>query len=80
MAQVNMLEAKTTLSKLVEKAERGEDVVICRNGVPVAKLVPIEKKRIMRKDLRGIAKGLFTMSPDFERPMTEKELEEFLGS
>ena len=75
-----MLEAKTTLSKLVEKAERGEDVVICRNGIPVAKLVPIEKKRILRKDLRGIAKGLFTMSPDFERPMTEKELEEFLGS
>ena len=80
MARVNMLEAKTTLSKLVEKAERGEDVVICRNGIPVAKLVPIEKKRILRKDLRGIAKGLFTMSPDFERPMTEKELEEFLGS
>jgi prevent-host-death family protein len=80
MVQVNMLEAKTTLSKLVEKAERGEDVVICRNGIPVAKLVPIEKKRILRKDLRGIAKGLFTMSPDFERPMTEKELEEFLGS
>ena len=75
-----MLEAKTTLSKLVEKAERGEDVVICRNGIPVAKLVPIEKKRILRKDVRGIAKGLFTMSPDFERPMTEKELEEFLGS
>jgi prevent-host-death family protein len=80
MAHVNMLEAKTTLSKLVEKAERGEDVIICRNGTPVARLVPIEKKRILRKDLRGIAKGLFTMSPDFDRPMTEKELEEFLGS
>ena len=72
-----MLEAKTTLSKLVEKAERGEDVVICRNGIPVAKLVPVAK--LQRKDLRGIAKGLFTMSPDFDRPMTDKELEEFLG-
>jgi prevent-host-death family protein len=77
MTQVNMPAAKTTLSELVERAESGEDVVICRNGIPVAKLVPVAK--LLRKDLRGIAKGLFTMSPDFDRPMTHKELEEFLG-
>ena len=77
MTPVNMSAAETMLSELVERAERGEDVLICRNGIPVAKLVPIEK--LLRKDLRGIATGLFTMSPDFDRPMTDKELEEFLG-
>ena len=74
---VNMLKAKTTLSKLVEQAERGEDVVICRNGIPVAKLMPVAK--LQRKDLRGIAKGLITISEDFYRPMTDEEYEEFLG-
>ena len=68
MTQVNMPAAKTTLSELVERAERGETV---------AKLVPVAK--LLRKDLLGIAKGLFTMNPDFDRPMTQKELEEFLG-
>ena len=74
---VNMLKAKTTLSKLVEQAERGEDVVICRNGIPVAKLMPVAK--LQRKDLRGIAKGLITIGEDFYRPMTDEEYEEFLG-
>jgi hypothetical protein len=46
-------------------------------NIPAAKTIPVAK--LLRKDLRGIAKGLFTMSPDFDRPMTEKELEEFLG-
>lgn len=41
--QVNMLEAKNQLSKLVQAAEEGEDVVIARNGVPVARLLPFYK-------------------------------------
>ena len=41
--QVNMLEAKSQLSKLVSAAQEGEDVVIARNGVPVARLLPFGK-------------------------------------
>ena len=41
--QVNMLEAKNQLSKLVQAAEEGEEVVIARNGVPVARLLPFVK-------------------------------------
>lgn len=41
---VNVHEAKTNLSKLVERAERGEEIVIARNGRPVAKLVPIQRR------------------------------------
>jgi len=41
MTQVGMHEAKTKLSQLVERAEAGEDIVIARNGKPVARLVPV---------------------------------------
>lgn len=42
MVQVNVQEAKTRLSQLLQEAERGEEVVIARRGSPVARLVPIE--------------------------------------
>lgn len=63
MHTVNMLEAKSTLSKLVEAIQSGseEEVVIARNGRPAAKLVPMDDvvpgKRI------GVAKGRF-VSPE----------------
>lgn len=41
--QVNMLEAKNQLSRLVQAAEDGQDVVIARNGVPVARLLPFHQ-------------------------------------
>ena len=41
--QVNMLEARNQLSKLVRAAQEGEDVVIAKNGVPVARLLPFRK-------------------------------------
>ncbi len=43
MIEANMLEAKTKLSQLVEAAERGEQVFLKRNGIPVAQIVPIPK-------------------------------------
>jgi prevent-host-death family protein len=43
--QVNMLEAKNQLSKLVKAAARGEEVVIASNGKPVARLVPVDHPR-----------------------------------
>jgi prevent-host-death family protein len=43
MAQVGMHEAKTKLSQLVERAEAGEEIVIARNGKPVARLVAVPR-------------------------------------
>ncbi|MEY4591271.1 MAG: hypothetical protein RIR18_166 [Pseudomonadota bacterium] len=63
MQAVNMLQAKTSLSRLVEAIEQGQEreIVIARNGRPAAKLVPMDSapagKRI------GVAKGLFVV-PD----------------
>jgi prevent-host-death family protein len=74
--QVNMHEAKSRLSQLVESVCRGEEVYIARNGVPVAKIVPVAHRG---KRVLGAAKDLIDISEDFYRPMTDAELDEFLG-
>ena len=70
---VNMHEAKTTLSRLVERALAGEDVVIARNGRPLVRLVPVAKNREPRTP--GRSKGKIWISPDFE--LTDEEIDEF---
>ena len=65
MQTVNMLEAKTNLSRLVEAIERGEEreIVIARNNHPAAKLVPISS--VPAATRVGVAKGLFEV-PDID--------------
>ena len=69
---VNMHQAKSSLSRLVERALAGEEVVIARNGEPLVRLVPIEKKRQPRVPGRG--RGKIWISPDFE--FTDQEITE----
>lgn len=64
-------EAKTNLSRLIQKAERGEEVVIARGKTPVAKIVPIRKAK--RRNL-AIFKGKFKVGPEFFEPLPEDEL------
>ena len=73
--QVNIHQAKSQLSKLIELAEQGEEVVIARAGTPVVKLVLASPK----KRVPGAAKGKIWMADDFAEPMTESELSDFLG-
>jgi len=63
MSTVNMLQAKSSLSRLVEAIEQGQEreIVIARNGRPAAKLVPMDAAPTGRRI--GVAKGLFEM-PD----------------
>lgn len=65
--------AKTHLSRLIARAEAGEEIVIARGRKPVVKLVPIEPKP-KPKRVPGSWKGKFTISPEFYDPMTEEEL------
>jgi prevent-host-death family protein len=69
---VNMHQAKSSLSRLVERALAGEEVVIARNGEPLVKLVPVPKQRKPR--VPGRLKGKVWMAPDFE--FTDAEIEE----
>jgi prevent-host-death family protein len=66
MARVGMHEAKTHLSKLVERAEAGEDVVIQRNGKPVVRLVAIEEEPRSLASVRGVWRGRVRMADDFD--------------
>ena len=66
---VNIFQAKTQFSKLVEMAERGEDVIIARAGKPVARLTQLrpEKKPIVF----GLMKGKIWVADDFDDPLPE---------
>jgi prevent-host-death family protein len=65
MAQVGMHEAKTKLSQLVARAEAGEEIVLARNGKPVARLVPIAKTASLTS-VRGVWRGRVHIAEDFD--------------
>jgi prevent-host-death family protein len=71
--QVNVHEAKTQLSKLIEAALKGEDVVIARDGKPAVRLVAVAPKKFKI----GIPGFIGMPVPDFLEPMTEEELREW---
>jgi prevent-host-death family protein len=62
--QVNIYEAKTQLSRLVERAAAGEEIVIARGGRPMARLVPLERSRGPRQP--GAYRGEMWIAPDFD--------------
>jgi prevent-host-death family protein len=70
---VNMHQAKSSLSRLVERALAGEDVVIARNGEPLVRLVPVAKERQPR--VSGRYKGKIWIAPDCFEPMSDEELD-----
>jgi prevent-host-death family protein len=73
---VNMHEAKTTLSKLVELVESGEEVIIARAGEAVARLVPAHPQRPRKL---GAWKGRIWMADDFDAPLPEAHLRAWKG-
>jgi len=76
MHTVNIHEAKTTLSKLIDEALQGEEVIIARAGTPVIKLVPVEKKS---KPIPGLLKGEIWIADDFDAPLPDDILNAFEG-
>ena len=70
---MNIHEAKTHLSKLLERVALGEEVIIAKAGKPVARLVPIATKS--KKRFVGSAKGEFVVPDDFNDPLP-KEIED----
>jgi prevent-host-death family protein len=78
MKTVNIHQAKSTLSALLAEIERGEEVVIARNGTPIAKLVPVALPHARRP---GLLRDLpewrnFVYDPAVFAPMTDAELAE----
>jgi len=77
MRKVNIYEAKTRLSQLVEEAASGRDVVIARAGRPVARLTRLAKTDGKRR--LGVLDGRFRIPEDFNRPLPEEVRRAFEG-
>jgi len=77
MRMVNIHEAKTNLSKLLEEIGRGAEIVIAKAGKPVARLSPVGRARNRRK--LGVLAGKFTVPPDFDAPLPDDVTAEFEG-
>ncbi|MGH3086270.1 MAG: type II toxin-antitoxin system Phd/YefM family antitoxin [Rubrobacteraceae bacterium] len=74
---VNVHEAKTHLSRLLERVSAGEEIIIAKSGKPVARLVP-EKKRVKRRKPGG-GIGRITIKESFYDPLPEDILRAFEG-
>jgi prevent-host-death family protein len=68
----NMHEAKTHLSRIIERVERGEEIIIDRAGTPVAKIVPLVR-RVNRTAIGSLA-GTIDLSGDWDSPETNAEI------
>lgn len=73
----NLYEAKTALSKLVDRAAAGEEIVIAKAGKPLARLTAFRSSRAPRTP--GGWEGQVRVSPDFDEPLPEELLDAFEG-
>ena len=69
MYQVNIHEAKTNLSKLINRVINGEEVIIAKGNKPLVKLIQLDLPKPERK--LGTANGLITISDDFDSPIDD---------
>ncbi len=70
--QFNIHDAKTNLSRIVERVERGEEIVISRAGTPVARVVPLNRQ--VNRSGRGSLRGLVELSGDWDSAGTNAEI------
>ena len=77
MAEVNIHEAKTQLSRLLRRVAGGEEITIANRGVPVARLVPVESVKTTRK--LGVDRERIRVADDFDAPLPDSVLSGFLG-
>lgn len=78
MEQVNIHAAKTNLSRLVDEVAGGAEIVIAKNGKPMAKLVPYKTAKPVRTP--GFLKGRIKIGSDFDAPLSKELLDSFEGS
>ena len=76
MDTVNIHQAKTQFSRLIERVCAGEEIIIARSGKPVARLAPLEPRRPRRL---GLLKGKIWVAKDFDAPLPDDLLDLFEG-
>ncbi|MGH8499172.1 MAG: type II toxin-antitoxin system Phd/YefM family antitoxin [Methylococcales bacterium] len=78
MLTINIHEAKTHLSRFVERAAAGEEIIIAKAGKPVAKLVPLQSMPSNRN--LGLFKGQLSIPDDFDAPLSDEMIALFENS
>jgi prevent-host-death family protein len=73
MPTITIHKAKTNLSRLIEQACKGEDIVIARGATPMVRLVPVADQKGNRKP--GALKGKLKVGPEFFEPLPPAELD-----
>jgi len=77
MKPVNIYDAKTHLSRLLDKAAAGEDVIVSRNGKPLARITQLAAAR---REIRfGLLKGRLSVPKDFDAPLPSEVIATFEG-
>ena len=77
MKPVNIYDAKTHLSRLLDKAAAGEDVIVSRNGKPLARITQLAESR---REIRfGLLKGRLSVPKDFDAPLPSDVIAAFEG-
>jgi len=80
MTKVNIQEAKTHLSRYIDRVEQGDVIIVCRHNQPVAELRAIETSPVRPARVAGLLKGQVNWEPVAFAPMTAEELAEFDGA
>jgi prevent-host-death family protein len=75
--QVNLYEAKTQLSSLVERAAKGEEIIIAKAGKPVARLTQVAQEPKMPREFGKNLLGVTYIAEDFDAPLPEEVLQDF---
>ena len=79
MQTINIHAAKTHLSRLVDEAAAGDEIILARAGKPVARLLPLAQPPAARHRVLGRLAGQVTIPADFDEPLPDDVLEAFEG-
>jgi len=77
MTRVNIQEAKTHLSRYINRVVQGDVIILCRHNQPVAELRAVETSPLRRARVAGLLKGQVHWEPGAFTPMTDEEVAEF---
>jgi prevent-host-death family protein len=77
VAQYNIHDAKTNLSRIIDRVEHGEEIVISRAGTPVAKVVPLSRR--VRRNGRGSLAGRLVVADDWDSPEVNEVIAQDFG-
>jgi prevent-host-death family protein len=78
MIRLNVQEAKTHLSRYLDRVEEGETVILCRRNVPIAEIRPIRQRSKEPRRI-GLFKGKIEIPPEFFDPLPDEDLDAWEG-